>query len=401
MSRKTLLMLAVVLAALLGALWLSKREAPAAGEEAAAKPGKLLAAVDLASVVRMTISDHAATTHLAQAEGVWRVQEQGDYPADLERLRNLMRMLDEAEEGQVADAGADRLAEYGLMADETNAPVQIALETGQGTTVLALGKTREPQRNEQQFWGPPAGRYVRVDEGPVRLLKDDVSLAQADSALWWERKLLEVPADAIQQVAVTLPQESYSVQRDTNGLFRLAETGEETDLAAASRLFGALRNLRADRFLTNEVAASWFTNASGYKATTTNGASLEIRIGESQADMEGGRPVQIQIAAAGGEASALPPEFAALEKKLNGRTYLVPSYMTESLALAKETVVKKPAPPAESPAAPPAEPEAEVTAPPEVEPAIVPAEEPVAAPASESAETPSEPPPPPPVPAAD
>lgn len=406
MSRKTLWMLAVVLAALLGALWLSKRAAPAADEAAAAKPGKLLAAVDLAAVVRMTIADQAATTHLAQADGVWRVQEQGDYPADLERLRNLMRMLDEAEEGQVADAGAERLAEYGLGADASNAPVRIALDHGQATTVLALGKTREPQRSEQPFWGPPPGRFARVDEGPVRLLKDDVPLAQADPALWWERKLLEVPADAIQQVAVTLPQESYSVQRDTNGLFRLADSAEEADLAAANRLFGALRSLRADRFLTNEVAESWFANASRYQATTTNGASVEIRIGESQPDMEGGRPVQIQIAAVAGEASALPPEFAAVEKKLNGRTYLVPAYATESLALAKETVVKKPAPPAEPPAAPPSEPavespaapSAETTAAPEVEPAVVPIEEPAFAPASEPAETPGEPPAPPPVP---
>lgn len=406
MSRKTLLVLAVVLAALLGALWLSKREAPAAGEEAAAKPGKLLAGVDLGAVGRLVLADQAATTHLAQVDGAWRVQEQGDYPADLERLRNLMRMLDEAEEGQVADAGADRLAEFGLAADDTNAPTQIELQHGATTTVLLLGKMREPQQNERQFWGPPPGRYVRVDNGPVRLLKDDVSLAQADPNLWWDRKLLEVQPEAIQQVDVILPQESYSLERDTNGLYRLADTAEEADVAAATRLFGALRNLRADRLVTNEVQESWFANAWRYKAATTNGAVFEIRIGESQPDMEGGRPVKVELAAAGGEGAALPPEFAGLEKKFKDRVFLVPSYLAESLSLAKEAVLKKPAPPAEPPAAPPSEPAVEPTAAPaaettvvsEVEPAAVSAEEPAVVPTSEPAETPTEPPAPPPVP---
>ena len=61
------------------------------------------------------------------------------------------------------------------------------------------------------MWGPPPGRYVRVDEGPVQLIKDDIPQAQADPDQWWDRQLLAVEPDTLRRAGVTTPEGAYHV----------------------------------------------------------------------------------------------------------------------------------------------------------------------------------------------
>ncbi|HRT04876.1 MAG TPA: DUF4340 domain-containing protein [Kiritimatiellia bacterium] len=338
MSKKTLWVLAIVLAALCAAVWWNgKRAAPAA---ASAAGGRLLPGADLATVRAVALETAAATTRLAQADGVWCVAEKDDYPVDLRRLRNLIQALDDADDAQVVDTGADRLAEFGLAAEGEEAPLRIALELAAGTTTVSLGKTRAPRRGEE-FWGPPAGRYARVDQGPVLLLKDDVPGADADPAQWWDRALLEIEPEAVRKVEVAGEGESVAVERGTNGTFALvgAAEGEEVDASAAERLFGALRNLRADEILKPEESEGMFGAAATYAAETA-GATYRIEIGSAQADRGNGRPVRI-------EATGDVP--AATAKKLAGRAFLVPPYLADALVAKREALVRKAeAAPAES-----------------------------------------------------
>lgn len=250
MSKKTLLVLAVVLAALIGAWWMSGREAAPAGAGAETAGGKLLGKVDLAGLTRLTIGDGSHTTRLVRAEGVWRVEELEGHAADLNRLREMIRMVDEMEGGQVVDESAERLAEYGLAVEGGAGPLQLVFQHGGGATTLVLGKVREPRRSED-MWGPPPGRYVRVDEGPVQLIKDDIPQAQADPDQWWDRQLLAVEPSLVRRAGVTTPEGAYQIERTTNGAYEIvgAAGGGEVDAAAAGRLFGALRALRADRMV--------------------------------------------------------------------------------------------------------------------------------------------------------
>lgn len=330
MSKKTLWTLAIVLAALSAAVWWNGRRA--AAPAAAAAGGRLMPGVDLATVRAVTLETAGATTRLAQVDGVWCVAEKDDFPADVRRLRDLIQALDETENAQVADESADRLAEYGLAADGTNAPLRLALEHAAGTTTLSLGHARAPRQTEA-YWGPPAGRYVRVDAGPVLLLKDDVPGADADPAQWWDRALLEIEPADVRQVEVASGGESVAIERGADGAFALATaaTGEETDAAAAERLFGALRNLRADEIWSAEEAEGAFAEAATY-AAETEGATYRIEIGAAQADRGNARPVR--IAATG----AVP---AATAKKLAGRAFLVPSYLADALVATRDALVRK------------------------------------------------------------
>ena len=329
MSKKTLWVLVIVLAGLSAAVWWSgRRAAPAAS----AAGGRLLPGVDLATVRAVALETSAATTRLAQVDGVWCVAEKDGVPADVRRLRELIRALDGTDDAQVADESADRLAEYGLAADGEEAPLRIALEHAAGTTAVCLGKTRAPRRGEE-YWGPPAGRYARVDDGPVLLLKDDVPGADADPAQWWDRALLEIEPAAVRKVEVAGEGETFALERGTNGTFALvgATAGAEVDAAAAERLFGALRNLRADEILSAEETAEAFKEAATY-AAETEGATYRIEIGAAQADRGNGRPVRI-------EATGVVP--AATAKKLAGRAFLVPSYLGEGLVAKRDALVRK------------------------------------------------------------
>ena len=330
MSKKTMWILVIVLAALSAAVWWNgRRAAPAA---ASAAGGRLLPGVDLATVRAVALEAAAATTRLEQVDGVWCVAEKENAHADVRRLRGLIQALDETDDAQVADESADRLAEFGLAADGAEAPLRIALEHAAGTTTVSLGKTRAPRRDEE-YWGPPAGRYVRVDEGPVLLLKDDVPGAEADPAQWWDRALLEIEPAAVRKVEVAAGGETVALVRGTNGVIALAGAaeGEETDAAAAERLFGALRNLRADEILSAEETEGAFKDSATY-AAETEGATYRIEIGAAQADRGNGRPVRIEATGA---------VSAATAKKLAGRAFLVPSYLGDALVAKRAALVRK------------------------------------------------------------
>ena len=374
MSKKTLMVLIVVLAALCAALVMTGERQSGARAPAAAE--HLLSGVDLSTVRSVTLADNTATTRLAQAEGVWTVAEQENYAADLDRLRELLRALDEAEGGEIVETDAARLAEYGLAADSDPAPLRLTLEHAAGTTVVALGKTREPRRSED-MWGPPPGRFVRVDEGPVRLLKDDPGVPAA-AAQWWDRQLLAVPPAEVRKVEIAEGDDSFILEKDTNDVIQLAgmAEGEQLESAAAERLFAALRALTADALLPAAEAADKegdFANATRFQAAA-NGLTYMLQVGEPPAEPDG-RLVKLEVAA-GSEA---PPEqqaaAAALTKKFAGRVFRVPAYLAEALIMKRDAVVKKsepPPPPPEATAAPAAQPEAAPEAPAEAVPPPVP-----------------------------
>ena len=328
MSKKTLLVLVVLLAVLAGAMWMSGRQAASPSGKSAVDGGRLLPSVDASTVRAIAIEDGVATTHLAKVDGVWSVAEQDNYPADFNRLREMMRAIDETENAQVAEEGPAHLAEFGLAADAEPAPIRVALEHAQGTTVLNLGKTREPRRSDP-YWGAPAGRYVRVDEGPVLLIKEDIRMVAADPAQWWDRLLLEVAPESIRKMEVGSADGTFAIERGTNGAFAAvgAAEGETVEEGAADRLFGALGNLRAEKILAPEESAAAFSNAVSCVAET-EGATYRIQLGEALADQGDGRPIKIETT-------------AETSKRLNGRTFLIPAYLADVLVMKKDILIRK------------------------------------------------------------
>ena len=344
-----LAVLAIVLAAV---LWKSGRTATGPTTAGVGDRQPLLSGVDMGTLSRIEIQEGSSTTHLEKVEGGWCVTEQENAPADINRLRDMMRSLDEMKRGQVAEAGDAHLAEYGLADGGEAAPLKITLKHGNGTTVLSLGKMRESQRNDYD-WGPPGGRYARVDDGPVLLLKEDVRMAQAGSDLWWDRSLIALEPESIRKISVQADGESYVLERQTNGVVSLAGLGdgESTHMEAANRLLGALRSLRAEKWM--PAATEWgdaFENAATIQAEV-EGATYRIQLGNASPEKGEGRPIRVEIEVA----SNATPEQQAAAKKTSGRTFLIPAYLADSLTLKRSDLIQQApeAAPEETPAPPP------------------------------------------------
>lgn len=341
MSRKTLFILVILLVVLAGLWKFYSRQTTAPNAAAADAAGTLLGPVDMSTVSAITLEGSAATTHLAQAEGEWRVAEKEDYPANFDHLRELIRSIDAMEAGQSVPAGTDHLAEFGLIADETSTPTRVTLQHAAGQTVLAIGHLRAPNPDEP-YWGRVPGRYVRVDEGPVRLLKDDIRMAEADPDAWWDRNLLKLAAEDVQRLEVTSETETYALERGEDQVLKIVDAAEEeeTEANAVNRLLGALRNLRADEMLPKDTE---ITGASRLEVLAA-GVTYSLRIGEPRSDKNNARPIQIVIT----PTDDIVPEAAAgvarQAKRLVGNTYLIPSYQADQLLPAKTTLISTPPP---------------------------------------------------------
>ena len=347
MSKKTLFLLVILLVLLLG-VWKFHSRLPAApGSVAAEGDGTLLGTVDMSTVAAITLEGVGATTHLARVEGDWRVAEKDDYPADFDRLRELIRSIDDMEAGQVIPAGTEHLAEFGLVGDETSTPTRVTMQHAAGQTVLLIGDRRAPNPSEP-YWGRVPGRYVRVDEGPVRLLKEDIRMAEADPDGWWDRSLLKLVAEDIQRIDVATGIETYAIERGEDQVLQWADDdeGEEMDSNAVNRIFGALRGLRADAILPKDAE---FEGVSHLDARVA-GVTYSLHIGEARSEHNRARPIQITVTAADDVAPDVAADALRQSKLLTGKTYLIPSYQTDQLLPAKSTLI--PPPPASEPPVP-------------------------------------------------
>ena len=356
MSKKTLMVLAALAIGLMVAVWKLGNTESSSAAKSGGESQALLPSVEWSTLSMIEIQEGATTTHLEKADGLWCVAEQENAPADFNRLRELIRSMDDMKRGQVADTGDAHLAEYGLLDGGDGSLVRIALKYEKGATVLKLGKMRESQRSEG-YWGPPGGRYVRVDDGPILLLKEDVRMAQASADVWWDRSLIALEPESIHKISVQADEESYVLERQTNGVISLAGLGdgEAVNMGAVDRLLGALRNLRAEKLM--PAATEWgdaFAKADSFQADA-EGATYRIQLGDASPDNGEGRPIRVEVVVSSSATPEQQATAAVATKKSSGRTFLIPDYQADSLTLKRNELIQPPPEPApeEVPAPPP------------------------------------------------
>ena len=329
MNRKTLIVLALLLAALSAGLWFANREAGRLPGDTRNSGDAWLGEADLSTLRSISIVKDGMGVRIERIDGTWCVAEKGDYPADLDRLRQMVQAIETPGAAQAVDPGGGRPDIYGLADDEEGAgPATIKLEHAKGTTSLRLGKAREPRR-PGDMWGPPPGRYAQVDGGVIVLLKDDIPHANADPELWWDRVLLSVDAESLEEVRVESAGEVYAIRREEGGSFQLVDGSEreEVEAGAARRLFGALGHLRADRIIPAEEISYPEGESETTRYEATAGAEKYVlEVGKPLANSSGSRPVRI-----------VSPE----RRHFAGRWFQVPAYLSDSLGMERSVVVRE------------------------------------------------------------
>ena len=237
MSGRFVAALVVLLLALGGGALLIKQRSDAqrpAGAAALGQPVlKNLKAADIASIA---IRDGGAALTLELKDGEWRIAERAGFPADAEKVRDLVLKAIELKVGQSEPIGeADRAR---LKLDGSGGMLEFRGADGKPLARLAIGAKffkREPDNRERAIGD---GRYVQLPEDPkaVIVVSDPLTLASAKSADWIRRT--GFAAEKVKAMEVTLAGgEKWKIERardDAGWKLIPIRAGEKVDTIRAN-----------------------------------------------------------------------------------------------------------------------------------------------------------------------
>lgn len=363
MTRKQFFVLLAALVVLLAAGLLLMRS-----QQSAWKPGdsrigqRLMPGLKLEDVATVSIRDPDATLTLARREGGWRVKERADFPADADRVRELLLRLVELKVVQteaVAEAQRARLQLLEPGAAQEGAGTRIELKDGGGAVLarLLLGKKVTAMVAGAAFGpetGVPTGRYAMTGDEPgtVVLVSEALAQAEAKPGSWLSKELIRV--ERAKSISASGPdgKQRFAVSRDSEASDWKLAGGGKPDPGRVQDVASALASLSlADVFAEPAKADTGLDRAVVVKARTFDELAYTIRIGAKARDdryyaaiSASGDPPAARSAGKGESAEekakqdktfeerrAKLAERLAHEKALERWTYLVPGSSIEPL----------------------------------------------------------------------
>jgi len=261
MNRKQLLSLLLVLAVTGGvALLLYKKQAETLHTGVGDDSGKLLQDLPVGEQLAVfTIRQGTNVLTLAKHDGVWCVEQRGDYPADYSRIsRTVLKVRDlkPVQTEQVAPAqlgrlellepgttkGAGTLVEFRDSGDQLLGALRLGKQqTRKDTGPSEFGAGSEPREI-------PVGRWVMDPraETTVALVSDPLASIEPDPAAWLNKDFFKVQKIKSIQVAYpNAPTNSFQLSRSSeSGPWTLAglKDQEELDATKTSGFNYALNN---------------------------------------------------------------------------------------------------------------------------------------------------------------
>ena len=389
MSRKSLVVMALVLALLVTALFIEKGSRRYTGRRsAAAEVRPLPPDFDINAVTGIVLESSSSTTHLDRVEGRWRVREMYGYYADFDRLSSFLRTLALAESSQIVHGGTDRLDDFGLRAESGNSWSRVTLAGGaQPPLPIMIGDPWFPDLSRSPLAAPSGGRYVRVGEGPVLLVIANLYPLPADPKTWIRKQLLNVDPAAVRGVEVKNTNSTYTlvVNGPTEYTLSGLDDPEGIDRGAANRLKRSLQFLRCVAVVDpqkTDADLGFGTNSPLFVLTATNGLVYRVTLGAKDAgggyyarlsfDFDAPPPpdeksVRAQLTASSADSSRGESNLAArvqrelarqreaheqmvdearrelerLRRELCGWTYVIPLYDYETFTLPRSKLLKK------------------------------------------------------------
>lgn len=268
MSKKSLITLLALLVIAAGAAFLLQNR----GRMTAGGPSgqSLIPTLDLEKVERMSVSLSGQTAVLERGGDGWVVATLFNYPADFPRFAQSLRELAELQAGSVVRGGAESPADFGLLTEATMVTLLDQAEAPLAS--VSLGRPRAG-----------GGRYLRVGDGPVVLVKEDLGQFTSKSEDWIDQKVLAVNSPLARRIKITLPDSSYALTIGGENDYRLEDQKESEKIAngAAARLARALQSFRcltvADPARAD--AELGLDKPSSYELMTKDGFAYTILIG--------------------------------------------------------------------------------------------------------------------------
>ena len=359
MNRKQLIILLVFVVVIGGAAWLLSRKQASSWAGAGPAAGqKLLGNFQINDVAQIRMRHGADCVDLVQSNNLWRVAQRGDYPADFGQIGQLLIKLSDLKVVQTQQVGPSQRGRLDLAAPGPGPDTATLLEffdaNGKPMRTLWLGKSHQHQSASpspspdmaDQGW--PDGRYVltSTNSDTVDLIADPLTEVNTDASQWLDKTFFKV--ENPQTVSVTYPivTNSWELTNETNG-WKLADAKphEKLDATQASQTADALASPSF-----NDVAAGLTPPQTGLDhptrvgIKTADGFDYAIAVGDKTNDN-----YYLTVAVTAAFAKTNSPDESkklldrlAQESKLNGWTYLVPTWTLDPLLKTRSQLLVKP-----------------------------------------------------------
>lgn len=205
----------------------------------------------------ITIQGPKESVHLKKLEKRWVVQSRMNYPADFQKISDLVRKLNEAKIGRVFESNPGSLQRLALIdpAKETDSSQESGLrvvfkdEKGEEIKSLLLGKPRDTGDPR----GPVVGQYLMLQgDSKIYLVDSAFPALEPVSLEWLETELTDVPASDIKGIVCEGPDKKkirYHFERSAQGKdFEAIQfpTGKKVKKSALNQLAAALASFNME-----------------------------------------------------------------------------------------------------------------------------------------------------------
>ncbi len=299
MNRKQFAILVVVLAALVAAsagIVLSERRGNSG--DSARVGQKAVPGLEVSAVAEIAIRGASGEVHLVRDAAGWKVRERADFPADVERIGDLLIKLAELKVVQAERLPESQRARLQLIepkdriAKDAGTAVELKGADGKVLAQVLLGKIvfrrSEVAALGARDQGLPSGRYLTVGANSADMLvvSEPFTSAEPKADAWLAKDLIRAErVKSIQSLGPDGRQRWMMVRDNDEDQWRFAGSKERPDLQKATDAAGSLGWMNLVDVVADPAGTeTGLSRSTVIKAETFDNLAYTVRIGNKAGD---------------------------------------------------------------------------------------------------------------------
>lgn len=294
MNKRFLVILGVLVVVLGGGALLVFRQGESARPAVVSQLGQpLLKGLKASEVASIAIREPKRTLTLAKKDDRWTIVEKNGFPADLDKVADLVVKAIELKAGQVEPIGDKDRARLNLVepgkGDGAATAITFKAADGKILAELLVGKKyfkKEPEGDASKAAGD--GRFVMLPSDPkqVYTVSDPLRLALAASGEWVAKDGVAIERVKSLEVKPAEGGGGYKIERAADGIgWKLdrAAAGQKLDVSRADAASYSLSKLDIEDLAAAD-ADTGLDQPTTIMATTLDGLAYTLRVGKTDKD---------------------------------------------------------------------------------------------------------------------